>query len=202
MKYGSEQLEKLLSFEDEASLIEHLQSGPGFTSLPSSPLTYSSPVFTQTPNNSNFRSERGKEIALFDDEMIYSTNYYQEHISFHPPNQESPNGTATEAGTSSHAVESLLDTCGLMDTFDVFKQSLEDPEELDRILNYVSTIHFESITNECHATSAMMGAQTVSVCTIARKRWTKVSKLMRRNSVRERISLSQGIPAHKKQRCC
>ncbi|MFS7999559.1 hypothetical protein Hanom_Chr12g01167721 [Helianthus anomalus] len=51
-------------------------------------------------------------------------------------------------------------------------------------------------SNECQCNPAI-----VSLCNIARERWTKVSKLLRRNSVRERISLSQGIQPLKKQRC-
>ncbi|KAI3759368.1 hypothetical protein L6452_07130 [Arctium lappa] len=255
VNFAREHLEALHPFEDETSLIEHLQSGTGFSSLSSanqslgtskvigrpprssSRATYSFPNLIGAPSNldnSNLhmgqstyqapgvtsQSERGKEMVPLDDEMTYSTNYHQEHILLHPPDLESPNGTnfgaATERhahnpiepGTSSQVVESLPNKCRVMNALDILNQSLGDFLDFDCLLNYDPNIHLEILNNEWHSKAAnsdadalMVAAQTVSV-TIARTRWTKVSKLLRRNSVRERISLPEGIQALKKQRCC
>ncbi|KAJ0709167.1 putative CALMODULIN-BINDING PROTEIN60 [Helianthus annuus] len=204
VKFASQHLKALDYFEDETSLKKHLQSDPGFTSLPSKtdgPPTTSSQVaeacltnLNQTPfETSQSDSERGKEKVPFDDEMIYATNYYQEHISFHPPTINGPNGVNFWSATSSQAAESLVDTFGLVNTPDISSYAWEESEYSD-IINYVSAILSESPNVEC--------LSTVSVCTIAGTRWRKVSKLLRRNSVRERIGLSQGMQPLKKQKCC
>ncbi|MFS7971814.1 putative CALMODULIN-BINDING PROTEIN60 [Helianthus anomalus] len=193
VKFASQHLKALDYFEDETSLKKHLQSDPGFTSLPSitdGPPTTSSQVAEACSNNLNqtpfetSQSERGKEKVPFDDEMIYATNYYQEHISFHPPTLNGPNGVNFWSATSSQAAEPLIDTFGLVNTPDISSD----------IINYVSAILSESPNVEC--------LSTVSVCSIAGTRWRKVSKLLRRNSVRERIGLSQGMQPLKKQKCC
>lgn len=203
MKFASEHLNTLDYFEDEISLQKHLLSDPGFTLLPDELPSTSSPT-EACLNNSNqsqsvtSHSERGKEKVPFDDEMIYSTNYNQENVSFHPPNLQSPHvlnlwSVDTEAGTSSQAAEPLLDACGLTSTSDFNIHNLEESEFV-QLLGYVSAILYECLNNECHATD--------SDCTIARTRWTNVSKLLRRNSVRERIGISQGNQPLKKQKCC
>ncbi|KAJ0680516.1 putative CALMODULIN-BINDING PROTEIN60 [Helianthus annuus] len=203
VKFASEHFDLLQPFDHETSLEEHLQSGTalppvGITDGPPRP---SSHVINTSHilNNSNGKpfvttqSERGKEKVPFDDETIPSTNDYQEHVSFHPSNLNSPSvlnsGAATEPGTSSQAVESIFDAI-----FDISSPILGS--QFDSILNEMCDILNES-SNECQCNPAI-----VSLCNIARERWTKVSKLLRRNSVRERISLSQGIQPLKKQRCC
>ncbi|KAJ0597804.1 putative CALMODULIN-BINDING PROTEIN60 [Helianthus annuus] len=99
VKFASEHLKAFDYFEDETSLKKHLQSHHGFTSLPSitdGPPTSSSQDAEACLNNLNqtpfetSQSERGKEKVPFDDEMIYATNYFQEHISFHPPTLNGP----------------------------------------------------------------------------------------------------------------
>ncbi|XP_076960501.1 calmodulin-binding protein 60 A-like [Bidens hawaiensis] len=198
VKFASEHLQALDYFEDEISLKKHLQSGPGFTALPEEPPSTSSRVTEACLNNSSHtpfvtsESERGKEMVPFDDDMIYSTNYNHEHISFHPPTLTSPNGPNFWSATSSQASKPL-DTCGLVNTYDTSSQNWEEPE-FDDIMNYLSAILSESPSIECHS--------TVSVCTIAGTRWRKASKLLRRNSVRERISLLTEIQPLKKQKCC
>ncbi|KAF5758545.1 putative CALMODULIN-BINDING PROTEIN60 [Helianthus annuus] len=204
VKFASEHFDLLRPFDHETSLEEHLQSG---TSLPPVRITDGPPRpsslvinTSHSLNNSNGKpfvttqSERGKEKVPFDDETIPSTNDYQEHVSFHPQNLKSPSvlnsGTATEPGASSHVVESLLHTI-----FDISSPVFEGLQ-FDSILNEMCGILNER-SNECQCNPAI-----VSLCHIARERWTKVSKLLRRNSVRERISLSQGIQPLKKQRCC
>ncbi|KAF5792814.1 putative CALMODULIN-BINDING PROTEIN60 [Helianthus annuus] len=202
VKFASQNLKALDYFEDETSLKKHLQSDPGFTSLPSitdGPPTTSSQVAEACLNNLNqtpfetSQSERGKEKVPFDDEMIYATNYYQEHISFHPPTLNGPNGVNFWSATSSQAAEPLVDTFGLVNTPDISSYGWEESDYSD-IINYVSAILSDSPNVEC--------LSTVSVCTIAGTRWRKVSKLLRRNSVRERIGLSQGMQPLKKQKCC
>ncbi|KAK9066493.1 hypothetical protein SSX86_013816 [Deinandra increscens subsp. villosa] len=199
VKFASENLEMLEPFEDETSLKNYLQSHPGFTSSTSAiiadgpPIT-SSQVAEVCLNNSNHTPfERAKEKAPFDDEMIYSTNSNQEYIPLHPNNLKGPNWlnfmSATEPGTSSQADEPILDIEGFMNTFDNINDTFKDWD----FEHFLSAVLSESPDNECH---------THSVCTIARTRWTKVSKLLRRNSIRKRISLSQGIQPLKKQRCC
>lgn len=185
------------------------------TPIPCSQVNYSSLVLNEAPynlNNSNHeptvtsQSERGKEKVLFDDEITYSMNYHHEYTSFHPSNLESPYGlnlgtttgryvhNHTEPGTSSQAVEPLLNTCERMNTHNNFSPTQEASEEWNCFLNCVSTILFDSPDHECHPKP-----ETI---TIARTRWINVFNLLRRNSVRERISLSEGIQVHKKQRCC
>ncbi|XP_024971202.1 calmodulin-binding protein 60 A-like [Cynara cardunculus var. scolymus] len=135
IKFACEHLEVLLPVKDETSLIEHLQSGTGFSSLPSnqslgtsmindtsSRATCSFPSLIGAPDNldsSNLhtgestnqapavtsQSERGKEKAPFDDELIYCPDDYQEHFCFHPSDLEGPNENhahypPTETGTS------------------------------------------------------------------------------------------------------
>ncbi|KAL8230631.1 hypothetical protein R6Q57_000409 [Mikania cordata] len=207
MKFASENLERLVDFEDEASLKKHLQPHPGITSLPSAMITdepsrISSQVTEAYLSNSNHtpfvtsQSVRGKEKVPSDDEIILSTYYEQEYISSHPLNLESPNlpnfWFDTEPGSSSQGVEPVFDTYGLMNTSE-YNHTMEN-WEADSFVNYFSAILYESSNSECHATT--------SVCTIAQTRWTKVSKLLRRNSVRKRINLSQGIQPRKKQKCC
>ncbi|KAI3759367.1 hypothetical protein L6452_07129 [Arctium lappa] len=154
VKFACERLEMLHPVKDETSLIEHLQSGTGFSSLPSanqslgtsmiidpsSQATCSFTSFIGAPDNldssnlhtsqsmyqapvvtSNLhtgqstvvtsQSERGKEKALFDDEMIYSANDNQEHIWFHPseleyPNERRAHNPPTEPGTSFSSLQS------------------------------------------------------------------------------------------------
>nr|GEY05782.1 calmodulin-binding protein 60 [Tanacetum cinerariifolium] len=160
VKVASENFEMLKAFENETSLKKYLQSGNGYTFLPTSDqslgtsnilkelttpysqFTYSSSGLTeqtQSMNNSNFhlgqstnqtsavtsQSERGKEKVPFVDETVYSENHYQKYVASHLPNLE---GLAelncgaitaqniTDAGTSSQAV-------------DTFRKSLEEPEE-------------------------------------------------------------------------
>lgn len=238
-------------FEDETSLIKHLQSGTGLISLPfasqslgackitngpptpSSQVTYASSGLTEATesvNNSNFhtgqstndtsivtsQSERGKEKVPLNDKRVYSKNYYQEHILSHPPNPEGLNklnfGTATahhatEPGTSSHVVESLLDTFGI-DKYDIFNQCIEEWEDLQHLINSDYNIHLECLNNEWHSDPAdsdagvvTMAAQSVSVA-IAGTRWRRVFELLRGNFVQKRINRSQGIQSHKKKRCC
>lgn len=209
----------LHSFEDETSLKEYLQSSTSSTSLPSADqrLEISSGP-TEAPenlNNTNMHEGQStnhtpmvssgteQETGPFDDEMIYCTDY-QGHISFHPPNLERSNEHNFETASERHMHNyTEPGTCGVMNTL-----SPEDSHELDCILNYFSTSHFESPNRECHymppssdTNVLMVAAQTVSVCTIAQTRWTKVSKLLRRNSVRERISHSEWVQPLKKQRC-
>ncbi|KAI3777587.1 hypothetical protein L1987_47387 [Smallanthus sonchifolius] len=191
-KFASEHFNMLRPFEHESSLKEHLQPG---ASLPSVRITDGPPRLSSQVTksshgltNSNHKpfvttqSERGKEKVPFDDEMINSTNDYQEYV---------PNGlnfgTATESGTSSRAVESFLDI------FDINGPMLSESQLFSLLKDTVDFLN-ES-PNECQSNPA-----TVSFCAIARERWTKVSKLLRRNSVRERISLSQAIEPLKKQR--
>ncbi|KAM0060554.1 putative CALMODULIN-BINDING PROTEIN60 [Helianthus debilis subsp. tardiflorus] len=203
VKFASEHFDLLRPFDHETALEEHLQSG---TSLPpvgvaDGPPRPSSLVIntSNSLNNSKGKpfvttqSERGKEKVAFDDETVPSTNDYQEHVSFHPSNLNSPSvfnsGAATEPGTSSQVVESIFDAILDIDSPILCSQ-------FNSILNEMCGILNES-SNECQCNPAI-----VSLCNIARERWTKVSKLLRRNSVRERISLSQGIQPLKKQRCC
>nr|XP_043616338.1 calmodulin-binding protein 60 A-like [Erigeron canadensis] len=252
VKYASEHLDVLHSFEDEISLKEYVETGTDITSIPSSltndgppspcsQVIHASTDLNEHPNILNnsqmgqitnhaptvtYRSERGKEIVRFDDEMIYFPHYYDEHTSYHRPNLESLNGpnfgTATEPNTSSQAVESLLETCGHMNTHDTFCQALEEFEDLRYILSFDHDFHLGNPYNEWPSNPAnsdtdvvTLTARTVSACTIARtrwikvfkllrarKRWIKVSKWIRQNSLRKRISVSDGIEAHKKQRYC
>nr|GEU75844.1 calmodulin-binding protein 60 [Tanacetum cinerariifolium] len=161
------------------------------------------------------QSERGKEKVTFDDERVYSKNYYQEFILSHPPNPEGINKLdflttsthdATEPGSSSQAVESLLDTFGI-DNDNIFNQSIEEWEYLQHLMNNDYNIDLECLNNEWQSDPAnsnagvvTMAAQSVSVA-IAGTRWRKVFELLKRNFVRKRISRSQGIQSHKKQRC-
>ncbi|KAI3765793.1 hypothetical protein L2E82_15837 [Cichorium intybus] len=202
VKFASQHFETLRSFEDETSLKEYLMS--------SSCTSFSSNGLTETQNNFNESNlgqhtteariltspyERGKETVPFDNEMTYSMDFHPEYV----PVLESPNGT--EAGTSSQVVESTLNTCGHMDTNNVFDQCLDCLiDNPDSIIYFDKEWHFEPVNSQV----MMMAAQTVSVCSIARARtrWTRVSKLLRRNSVRERIGLTEGIQALKKQRWC
>ncbi|XP_076947539.1 calmodulin-binding protein 60 B-like [Bidens hawaiensis] len=195
VKFASEHFDLLRPFDHEAALKDHLQSG---TSLPPVRIKDGSPrpplqvtKASHSLNNSNHKpivttqSERGKEKVL-DDSEIPSTNYYQEHISLHSANY----GAAAEPGTSSQAVESFLDTI-----FDINGPIMESLQ-LDSFLNEIRGILNDG-PSECQ-----LNPEMVSLCNIARERWTKVSKLLRRNSVRERIGLSRGIQPLKKQRCC
>ncbi|KAK1422337.1 hypothetical protein QVD17_25378 [Tagetes erecta] len=209
VKFATEHFDMLRPFDHETSLKEHLQSGAALPSVritdgtqePSSQVTEAS----HSLHNSNHKpfvtnqSERGKEKVPFDDEMIPSTNDCQEYVSFHHPNLEGPNGfnfgTDTEPGTSYQAAESLLDTSELMNIFDI-NSPMFNESQLVSLLNDVSDILNENPT-ECQSDPAF-----VSFCAIASAKWAKVSKLLRRSSVRERISLSQGIQPLKKQRCC
>ncbi|KAI3785757.1 hypothetical protein L1987_44882 [Smallanthus sonchifolius] len=176
VKFASEHLKALDYFEDEISLKKHLQSDPGFTSLSDGPPRTSSRVADACLNNSNetpfvtSQSEQGKEKVPFDD---------QEYVSFHPPSPNGLNFWSAEAGTSSPAARPLL---GIMNTSDISGHTLEESEFI-HLLNAISPILYGSPNIECHSTA--------SLCTIARTRWTKVSRLLRRNSVRERISLSR-----------
>ncbi|GJU83734.1 calmodulin-binding protein 60 [Tanacetum coccineum] len=161
------------------------------------------------------QSERGKEKVTFDDERVYSKNYYQEFILSHPPNPEGINKLdfltttthdTTEPGSSSQAVESLLDTFGV-DKYDIFNQSIEAWEDLQHLMNNDYNIDLEGLNNEWQsdptnsdAGVVTMAAQSVSVA-IAGTRWRKVFELLKSNFVRKRISHSQGIQSHKKQRC-
>ncbi|GJZ98751.1 calmodulin-binding protein 60 [Tanacetum coccineum] len=84
------------------------------------------------------------------------------------------------------------------DETSIKRRGREEMEDLQFLQNY----SFNFPTNQWHPNSAIfdpdvmtMAAQTVSI-TIG-PRWRKVSKLLRRNSVRERF----GIQAHKRQRC-
>ncbi|KAK9054508.1 hypothetical protein SSX86_025586 [Deinandra increscens subsp. villosa] len=214
MKYASEHFDMLHPFDHETSLQEYLQSCPGFTSLPSAmmkdePPTPSSQVTKAShsldnPNHKPFvttRSERGKEKVPFDGEMIPSLSDYEEHNLFHPPSLESPNGrnsgTATEPGTSFQAAGSCLDTCELMNISDINDPMLNESQLFSFLNDNDIRDILNGSPNECQLNPAI-----VSFCTIAQTRWTKVSKLLRRNSVRERICLSQGIQPLKKQRCC
>ncbi|KAI3761347.1 hypothetical protein L1987_51760 [Smallanthus sonchifolius] len=194
VKFASEHFDMLRPFEHETSLKEHLQPGALLPSVritdgpprPSSQVTKASHGLTNSYHKPfvTTQSERGKEKVPFDDEMIHSTNEYVPNgLNF---------GIATEPGTSSRSVESFLDTCELMNKFDINSPMLN--EFLKDAIDFLN----ES-PNECQSNPA-----TVSFCAIARarSRWTKVSKLLRRNSVRERISLSQAIQPLKKQRCC
>ncbi|PWA94216.1 CALMODULIN-BINDING PROTEIN60 [Artemisia annua] len=200
---------------------------------PFSQVTYASSGLTEATesvNNSNFhtgqstndtsivtsQSERGKEKVTFDDERVYSKNYYQEYILSHPPNPEglykldsltTTAHNATEPGSSSPAVKSLLDAFGI-DKYDLFNQSIEEWEDLQHLMNNDYDIHLECLNNEWHSDPAdsdagvvTMAAQSVSVA-IAGTRWRRVFELLRGNFVRKRISRSQGIQSHKKQRCC
>ncbi|MFS7901339.1 hypothetical protein Hanom_Chr09g00798611 [Helianthus anomalus] len=100
--------------------------------------------------------------------MIYATNYYQEHISFHPPTLNGPNGVNVWSATSSQATEPLVDAFGLVNTPDISSYAWEESEYSD-IINYVSAILYESPNVEC--------LTTVFVCTIAGTRWIKVSEI-------------------------
>ncbi|KAL8250417.1 hypothetical protein R6Q59_034110 [Mikania micrantha] len=205
VKFASENLETLVDFEDEASLQKHLQPHPGVTSLPSAMITDEpsritsqvTEAYLSSSNNTPFvtsQSVRGKEKVPSDDKIIFSTDYEQDDIF----NQimEGPNWPSfcfnTEPGLSSQGVEPIYDPYGLMNTSDNINHTLVN-READSFVNYLSAILYESPNSECHATT--------SVCTIAQTRWTKVSKMLRRNSVRERISLSHGIQLRKKQKC-
>ncbi|KAI3726949.1 hypothetical protein L1987_66756 [Smallanthus sonchifolius] len=182
VKFASEHLKALNYFEDEISLKKHLQSEPSFTSLSDGPPRTSSRVADACLNNSNqtpfvtSQSEWGKEKVPSDD---------QEYVSFHPPSPNALNFWSVEAGTSSPAAR-------ITDASDISVHTLEESEFI-HLLNDISPILYGSPNIECHSTA---------FCTIARTRWTKVSKLLRRNSVRERISLSQGFQPLKKQKCC
>ncbi|KAI3499391.1 hypothetical protein L1887_35190 [Cichorium endivia] len=200
VKFASQHFETLHSFEDETSLKEYLMSCTSFSSngLTETPNSFNESNLGQHTTEARILTspyERGKETVSFDDETAYSINYHQEYL----PVLESPNGT--EAGTSSQVVESTLNTCGHMDTNNVFGQCIDclinNP---DSIIYFDKEWHFEPVNSDV----MMMAAQTVSVCSIsrARTRWTQVSKLLRRNSVRERIGLTEGIQSLKKQRCC
>ncbi|KAL8256956.1 hypothetical protein R6Q59_028997 [Mikania micrantha] len=206
VKFASEHFDMLHPFDHETSLEEHLQSCntlPSFRetdgpTIPSSQATIASYCL----NNLNHKlfvttqSERGKEKIPLDNEMILSTNDYQQYVPVHLPNSKRANmlkfGAATEPGTSHQAVESLLDTCESMNTFDINGPMLDGPQ-LASLLYDVCGILNEN-PNECQSNQAI-----ISFYNIAQARWTKVSKLLRRNSVR--ISLSQGIQPSKKQRC-
>ena len=133
VKFACESLEALHAVKDEKSLIERLQSGIGFSSLPSanqslgtsmivdtsSQVTCSFPSLIDNLDSSNLhtgqstnqepavtsRSERGKELAPFDDEMTYSTNDYPDDLLFRLSDLEDPNerhahNPSTEPGTS------------------------------------------------------------------------------------------------------
>lgn len=134
-----------------------------------------------------------KEKVPFDDVNLYSTNDAEHNFGTFTAHN------STEPGSSSQAVEYRFDTFGLMNTCDTFfSQGREEMEDLQLLQNY----GFNFPTNQWHPNSVIfdpavltMAAQTVSI-TIG-PRWKKVSKLLRRNSVRERF----GIQAHKRQRC-
>ncbi|PWA36647.1 CALMODULIN-BINDING PROTEIN60 [Artemisia annua] len=160
-------------------------------------------------------SERGKKKVTFDDERVHSKNYYQEYISSHPPNPEglkkldsliTTAHNATKPGSSSQDVESLLDTLGI-DKHDIFNQSIEEWEDFQHLMNTDFNIH-EYLNNEWESDPANSDAGVVTVAeksvsvAIAGTRWRRVFELLRGNFVRKRISRSQGIQSHKKQRCC
>ncbi|KAL8217563.1 hypothetical protein R6Q57_020936 [Mikania cordata] len=206
VKFASEHFDMLHPFDHETSLEEHLQSCntlPSFreTDGPTIPSSHAT-IDSHGLNNLNHKlvvttqSERGKEKIPLDNEMILSTNDYQQYVPVHLPNSKRANmlkfGAATEPGTSHQAVKSLLDTCESMDTFDINGPMLDGPQ-LASLLYDVCGILNEN-PNECRSNQAI-----ISFYNIAQARWTKVSKLLRRNSVR--ISLSQGIQPTKKQRC-
>ncbi|KAI7747390.1 hypothetical protein M8C21_002311, partial [Ambrosia artemisiifolia] len=192
--FASEHFDMFLPFDHETYLEEYLQSirkdGPSRPSLQVAEASNSLNNLNHKPFVTT-QSERGKEKLPFDDEMIHSTN--QEYVSFHPATKGLDSGAASEPGTSSQAVESSLDTCEPMNVFDT-NSPVWEGSRLDFFLKGIWDIVDES-PNECQTNPAI-----VSFCAIARARWTKVSKLLRRNSVRERISLSQGIQPLKKQR--
>ncbi|KAI3765796.1 hypothetical protein L2E82_15840 [Cichorium intybus] len=212
VKFASQHFETLHSFEDETSLEEYLIQN-SFSSLPSPnqslgtsniidrPPTPSSLMSTQTPHNPNNSNsnigqhtthtpiltsqyERGKAIVPVDNEMYYPMNYQQEHM---PPHS---NGHyPTEPGTSSQATEATLNTCGHMNDSNVFNQCIDclidGPDFFKKLSHF---LNHDSLNSDTIAR--------------ARTRWTKVAKLLRRNSIRERISHTDGIQSLKKQRCC
>ncbi|MFS7999558.1 putative CALMODULIN-BINDING PROTEIN60 [Helianthus anomalus] len=165
VKFASEHFDMLLPFDHETYLEEHLQS---------------------MRNDVTTQSERGKQKAPLDDDMILSSNENQEYVPFHRATNGLNFGAATQSGTSSQVVESLLDTCELMSIIDTNSPVLEG-SRVDSFLNGIWDI--------------IDASPNISFCAIVHARWTKVSKLLRRNSVRERISLSQEIQPLKKQRC-
>ncbi|PWA51657.1 CALMODULIN-BINDING PROTEIN60 [Artemisia annua] len=218
-----------LSFASQSLGTCNITNGPP---TPSLQVTYASSGLTEATesvNNSNFhtgqstndtsivtsQSERGKEKVTFDDERVYSKNFYQEYIFSHPPNPEGLNKleslttaahNATEPGSSSQAVESLLDTLGI-DKYDIFNQSIEEWEDFQHLMNTGFNIH-EYLNNEWESDPANSDAGVVTVAArsvsvaIAGTRWRRVFELLRGNFVRKRISRSQEIQSPKKQRCC
>ncbi|KAL4584972.1 hypothetical protein LXL04_009585 [Taraxacum kok-saghyz] len=185
VKYASEHFQTLHSFEDETSLKEYLVlcSNQSFNKSNS----HGSQTMTQTP------TDRGNGI------VVYSN---QENMS----DLESPNGQVnypTDPSTSYQTAESPVHVCEHMNNSTVFGPCMDclinDPNFLETIADF---LNHDSMGSDSDV--MMVAAKTVSICTIARARtrWTKVSKLLRRNSVRERIiSLSEGIQPLKKQRC-
>ncbi|PWA39712.1 CALMODULIN-BINDING PROTEIN60 [Artemisia annua] len=225
VKLAIKHLKTLKYFEDETSLKRSLQSSASILSLPSanrglgtckttirpprpsSHETYSSPNLTESPNNLNSnmghhtnrapivtpQPDKLKEKVPFDDVNLYSTNTAEHSFGTFTAHN------STEAGSSSQTVESHFDTSGLMNTYDIFNQRLEVMEDLQLLRSWFN-LPLESLTNEWHANSVMYDADAVTMVTqtiTIGPRWKKVSKLLRRNSVRERF----GIQAHKRQRC-
>ncbi|PWA92414.1 CALMODULIN-BINDING PROTEIN60 [Artemisia annua] len=92
------------------------------------------------------QSEQGKEKVPFEDETVYSKNYFQAYTSSEPTNLEGLNklsfGTATahnsiDAGTSSQAVDIFSD--------------MEKLEEFQRIFSDDYDFHLASSNIECHS---------------------------------------------------
>ncbi|GJS62846.1 calmodulin-binding protein 60 [Tanacetum coccineum] len=160
VKVASENFEMLKAFEDETSVKKYLQSGIGYTLLPTSDqslgtsnilkepttpysqVTYSSSGLaeqTKSMNNSNFhlgqstnqtsavtsQSERGKEKVPFDDETVHSENHYQKYVASHLPNLEG----LTELNCGAITAQNITDAGTSSQAVDTFSQRLEELEE-------------------------------------------------------------------------
>ncbi|KAL7603116.1 hypothetical protein Lser_V15G17208 [Lactuca serriola] len=206
--FASQHFKMLHSFEDETCLKKHLISCS--FSLPSPNQSLGTSNVNDGPRltrNGASEYERGKAIVHVDNEKTYSGNHHEEDMSaLESPITEQHAHNPTEPGTSFQDVESPVHTCEHMNNSTVLGQCMDclfnDPNFLENIHDF---LNHDSLNFNSNSDVMMVTTQTVSICTIerARTRWTKVSKLLRRNSVRERIiSLTEGMQALKKQRCC
>ncbi|CAI9263888.1 unnamed protein product [Lactuca saligna] len=216
--FASEHFKTLRSFEDETCLKEYLISCLHTIPSPNQSLVTSNVIdgpprngLTDNSNKSNSLAaseyDRGKGIVHVDNEKTYSGNHHEKDMAaLESPITEQHAHNPTEPGTSFQDVESPVHTCEHMNNSTVLGQCMDclfnDPNFLENIHDF---LNHDSLNFNSNSDVMMVTTQTVSICTIerARTRWTKVSKLLRRNSVRERIiSLTEGIQALKKQRCC